>query len=121
MVLPVAGLRAVRAGRSAFSNEPNPVIATLSPLATAVWIVSRMASTASAAAVLLPSRSEMASTSSRLFMGYSSSSPLARTKLREPQRGHNHLHARDGVSLAFVPHWPPAGPVGRPISGHLPR
>src|SRR5262249_52121076 len=61
MVLPVAGLRAVRAGLSAFSNEPNPVIATLSPLATVVWIVSRIASTASAAAFLLPSRSEMAS------------------------------------------------------------
>ena len=34
MVAPVAGLRAVRAGRTAFSKTPNPVIATLSPLAT---------------------------------------------------------------------------------------
>src|SRR3984957_11427752 len=34
MVAPVAGLRAVRAGRMAFSKTPNPVIATLSPLAT---------------------------------------------------------------------------------------
>src|SRR5215469_17923589 len=32
---PVAGLRAVRAGRSLFSKTPKPVIATLSPLATA--------------------------------------------------------------------------------------
>ena len=32
MVAPVAGLRAVRAGRSLFSKTPNPVMATLSPL-----------------------------------------------------------------------------------------
>src|SRR5215469_16553089 len=31
---PVAGLRAVRAGRTCFSNTPNPEMATLSPLAT---------------------------------------------------------------------------------------
>src|SRR6267154_559400 len=49
MVAPVAGLRAVRAGRTAFSNTPNPVIATLSPLATVTWIVSRSAFTASVA------------------------------------------------------------------------
>src|SRR5580700_6857710 len=54
MVAPVAGLRAVRAGRTAFSNTPKPVIATLSPLATVNWIVSRSALTASVAAFLLP-------------------------------------------------------------------
>src|SRR4029077_3914270 len=43
---PVAGLRAVRSGRTAFSNTPNPVIYTLSPLATAAWIVSSTALTA---------------------------------------------------------------------------
>src|SRR5690242_19535933 len=55
MVAPVAWLRAVRAGRTAFSNTPNPVIATLSPLATVTWIVSRSALTASVAVFLLPS------------------------------------------------------------------
>src|SRR2546423_1196520 len=68
MVAPVAGLRAVRAGRSLFSNTPNPVMATLSPLATADWMVSSTAFRASFAVFLSPSRPEIASTSSRLFM-----------------------------------------------------
>src|SRR5690242_12280871 len=68
MVAPVAGLRAVRAGRSLFSNTPNPVMATLSPLATADWMVSSTALRASFAVFLSPSRLEIASTRSRLFM-----------------------------------------------------
>src|SRR5215472_12385735 len=71
MVAPVAGLRAVRAGRSLFSNTPNPVIATLSPLATADWMVSRTAFSASAADFLSPRRPESASIRSRLFIVYS--------------------------------------------------
>jgi D-alanine-D-alanine ligase len=68
MVAPVAGLRAVRAGRSLFSKTPNPVMATLSPAATADWMVSSTAFTASVADFLSPSRPEIASISSRLFM-----------------------------------------------------
>ncbi len=56
---PVAGLRAVRAGRSLFSKTPKPVIATLSPLATADWMVSRTAFSASVADFLSPRRPEM--------------------------------------------------------------
>jgi D-alanine--D-alanine ligase len=68
MVAPVAGLRAVRAGRSLFSKTPNPVIATLSPLATADWMASSTAFTASVADFLSPNRPEIASIRSRLFM-----------------------------------------------------
>src|ERR1700689_5536462 len=68
MVAPVAGLRAVRAGRSLFSKTPNPVIATLSPLATADWMASSTAFTASVADFLSPRRPESASIRSRLFM-----------------------------------------------------
>ncbi len=68
MAAPVAGLRAVRAGRSLFSKTPNPVMATLSPLATADWMVSSTAFTASVADFLSPSRTEIASIRSRLFM-----------------------------------------------------
>ena len=68
MVAPVAGLRAVRAGRSLFSKTPNPVMATLSPFATADWMVSSTAFTASVADFLSPSRPEIASIRSRLFM-----------------------------------------------------
>jgi len=64
-VAPVAGLRAVRAGRSLFSKTPNPVMATLSPLATADWMVSSTAFTASVADFLSPSRPEIASIRSR--------------------------------------------------------
>jgi hypothetical protein len=67
-VAPVAGLRAVRAGRSLFSKTPNPVMATLSPAATADWMVSSTALTASVADFLSPSRTETASIRSRLFM-----------------------------------------------------
>jgi D-ala D-ala ligase C-terminus len=68
MVAPVAGLRAVRAGRSLFSKTPNPVMATLSPAATADWMASSTAFTASVADFLSPSRPEIASIRSRLFM-----------------------------------------------------
>ena len=68
---PVAGLRAVRAGRSLFSKTPNPVIATLSPLATADWMVSRTAFSASVADFLSPRRPEIASIRSRLFIIHS--------------------------------------------------
>jgi len=46
---PVWGLRAYRAGRSTFSNEPKPVTETRSPATTARTMASRTASTASAA------------------------------------------------------------------------
>jgi D-alanine-D-alanine ligase len=78
MVAPVAGLRPVRAGRSLFSKTPNPVMATLSPLATADWMVSSTAFTASVADFLSPSRSEIASIRSRLFMVLSCASPTGR-------------------------------------------
>ena len=78
MVAPVAGLRAVRAGRSLFSKTPNPVMATLSPLATADWMVSSTAFTASVADFLSPSRPEIASIRSRLFMVLSCASPTGR-------------------------------------------
>src|SRR5216683_7395635 len=78
MVAPVAGFRAVRAGRSAFSETPNPVMATLSPLATADWMVSSTAFTASVADFLSPSRPEIASIRSRLFMVHSCASPTGR-------------------------------------------
>jgi hypothetical protein len=51
---PVAGLRAVRAGRTCFSKTPNPVIVTLSPPATVSWIVSMTALTASVAVFRFP-------------------------------------------------------------------
>jgi hypothetical protein len=54
MDAPVAGLRAVRAGRSVFSKTPDPVIATLSRLATVDWMVPRTAFTASVAVFLSP-------------------------------------------------------------------
>jgi D-alanine-D-alanine ligase len=71
MGAPVAGFRAVRAGRSLFSKTPNPVIATLSPLATATWMVSRTAFNASVACFLSPRRPESASIRSRLFIIHS--------------------------------------------------
>ena len=46
---PVCGLRAYRAGRSTFSNEPKPVTETRSPATTARTIASSTTSTASAA------------------------------------------------------------------------
>src|SRR5580658_1949892 len=54
IVAPVAGFLAVRAGRSLFSKTPNPVMATLSPLATASWMASSTAFTASVAGFLPP-------------------------------------------------------------------
>jgi hypothetical protein len=53
---PVRGLRTIRAGRTAFSNAPKPVIATFSPLATSRVIVSSTDSRAWCAAFLLPSK-----------------------------------------------------------------
>src|SRR5208282_1583680 len=78
MVAPVAGLRAVRAGRSLFSKTPNPVMATLSPLATADWMVSSTAFKASVADFLSPNRPEIASIRSRLFIVHSCASPTGR-------------------------------------------
>jgi len=68
---PVAGFRAVRAGRSLFSKTPKPVMATLSPPATADWMASRTAFSASVAVFLSPSRPEIASIRSRLFIIHS--------------------------------------------------
>ncbi len=51
---PVCGLRTHRAGRTRFSNEPNPVMATFSPRATSRVIVSRTDSRACAAALRFP-------------------------------------------------------------------
>src|SRR5690606_15444177 len=68
MVAPVEGFRAVRAARWAFSKTPNPVMATLSPLATVCWMVSSTALTASVAVFLSPNRPEIASIRSRLFI-----------------------------------------------------
>ena len=52
---PVCGLRTMRALRTRFSKEPNPVMATFSPLATSRVMVSRTDSSACRAAFLLPS------------------------------------------------------------------
>ena len=52
---PVRGLRTQRASRTRFSNEPNPVIATFSPLATSRVMVSRTDSSACGAALRFPS------------------------------------------------------------------
>src|SRR5579875_66495 len=84
MDAPVAGLRAMRAGRSAFSNTPNPVIATLSPLATACWMVSRTAFTASVAVFLSPILGEIASISSRLFISLTPAVPQREVAHRRP-------------------------------------
>src|SRR5262245_22796530 len=80
MEAPVAGLRAVLAGRSDFSNTPNPVIATLSPLATACWMVSRRAFTASVAVFLSPNLGEIASIRSRLFISSLLRSPNGKSR-----------------------------------------
>ena len=53
---PVAGLRTMREGRTAFSKAPKPVIATFSPLATSRAMVSTTESNALDAAFLLPSK-----------------------------------------------------------------
>src|SRR6266702_3572665 len=82
MDAPVAGFRAVRAGRSVFSNTPNPVMATLSPVTTANWIVSRTAFTASVAVFLSPIRPQIASIRSRLFMSSLLRSPNWRSRTR---------------------------------------
>ena len=55
MRAPVCGLRTQRASRTRFSNEPKPVMATFSPLATSRVMVSSTDSSACAAAFLLPS------------------------------------------------------------------
>ncbi len=53
---PVCGLRTQRALRTRFSKEPNPVMATFSPLATSRVMVSSTDSKACAAALRLPSK-----------------------------------------------------------------
>lgn len=68
---PVLGLRTMRAGRTAFSNAPKPVMATFSPRATSRAIVSTTASSASDAAFLLPSKlAERVSMNWDLFTGF---------------------------------------------------
>ncbi len=52
---PVRGLRTIRAGRTAFSNAPNPVMATFSPFATSRVMVLTTDSRACLADDLLPS------------------------------------------------------------------
>ncbi len=119
MVAPVAGLRAVRAGRSLFSKTPNPVMATLSPLATADWMASSTAFTASVADFLSPSRPEIASIRSRLFMVHSCASPTGRAgsetrsrpltcpKVSDPAPLHNNLgHIGPRVGQYHTPEHP---------------
>lgn len=53
---PVWGLRTMRAGRTTFSKAPKPVMATFSPFVTSLVTVSRTASSACEAALLLPSK-----------------------------------------------------------------
>jgi D-alanine-D-alanine ligase len=121
MVAPVAGLRAVRAGRSLFSKTPNPVMATLSPFATADWMVSSTALTASVADFLSPSRPEIASIRSRLFMVHSCASPTGRVgsdtrsrpltcpKVGDPAPLHNNLGRIDRrVGQYHTPPYPAA-------------
>jgi hypothetical protein len=77
MVWPVCGLRTVRAFRTRFSNEPKPVIATFSPLATSRVIVSRTDSSAWAAALRFPSkRTASVSMSCDLFTSFPSNEPM---------------------------------------------
>jgi hypothetical protein len=52
---PVRGLRTIRAGRTAFSKAPNPVMATFSPRTTSRVTVSTTDSSACRAADLFPS------------------------------------------------------------------
>ena len=52
---PVCGLRTQRALRTAFSNDPKPVMATFSPLATSRVMVSSTESNACAACLRFPS------------------------------------------------------------------
>jgi len=77
MLWPVCGLRTVRALRTRFSNEPKPVIATFSPLATSRVIVSRTDSSAWAAALRFPSkRTASVSMSCDLFTSFPSNEPM---------------------------------------------
>ena len=77
MLWPVCGLRTVRALRTRFSNEPKPVIATFSPLATSRVIVSRTDSSAWAAALRFPSkRPASVSMSCDLFTSFPSNEPM---------------------------------------------
>jgi hypothetical protein len=98
-VAPVAGLRAVRAARTCFSNTPNPVMETLSPLATVSWMVSSTALTASAAVLLSPIRPETASIRSRLFI-------LSPSGLR-PRRSHFHIEGSWRSPARALPEMPP--------------
>src|SRR5579872_863665 len=133
MVAPVAGFRAVLAGRSLFSNTPNPVMATLSPLATADWMVSSTAFTASVADFLSPIRSEIASIRSRLFILHSwrfphgrprsrarGSRPLTCPKVSDPAPLHNnHGHIRRRVGEDHPPAYTHSAHIS--ISRHCPH
>ncbi len=73
ILAPVCGLRTQRASRTRFSNEPKPVMATFSPLATSRVIVSRTDSSAWAAALRFPSkRVDSVSMSCDLFTSFPS-------------------------------------------------
>jgi len=88
---PVCGLRTQRASRTRFSKEPNPVIATFSPLATSRVIVSSTDSSACAAAFLFPSkRAESASMNSDLFTVF----PSNELHMVEPVLDVSSAHAR---------------------------
>ncbi len=70
---PVAGLRPTRAARAPVENEPNPISCTVSPFVTAAVMVAISASSVSAAAALVaPVFAATASTSSYLFIVFSS-------------------------------------------------
>jgi hypothetical protein len=70
IVSPVRGLRTVRALRTCLLNDPNPVMATFSPLATSRVMTSSTDSSACWACFRLPSkRAASVSTSSDLFTG----------------------------------------------------
>jgi hypothetical protein len=78
---PVRGLRTMRAARTRFSKEPNPVMATLLPLATSRVIVSSTDSRAWAAALRFPSkRADSVSISCDLFTVF----PSVKTPVPSP-------------------------------------
>ena len=96
-VAPVCGLRPTRAARSAFSNAPKPLMATLSPLATDLTISSTSASTASPASFLVTSRrAARRSTSSALLTLSATMIPPGTRRTHRPASGVNLVIARAG-------------------------
>jgi hypothetical protein len=105
MVWPVCGLRTVRAFRTRFSNEPKPVIATFSPLATSRVMVSRTDSSAWAAALRFPSkRTASVSMSCDLFTSFPSNEPTqpspCSTFLQRTLGFRGHCHNQNAVHCA---------------------